>query len=328
MKAVTNSGFGQSSRIYIAEYPKPKLKSHCLLIETYASAVNPVDWKFIARLNQMIPRLGPIRPFILGNDVAGVVVDKGSAVTGFEVGDSVYGMSVYPTTGTLAEYVLLDYRQAALKPANLSYGEAAGVPLAALTALQALQAAEAGPESKVLILGASGGVGTFATQIAKALGAEVTGLCGKTNLELVRSLGADRVIDYTQPGYSIPSNYFDVVFDAVSLYSLSKCSSHLKNNGTYVVSLGNARSTFDLFRDKLSHGNRRAEFVIVNANTRDLNTLKTYIEAGKVKPIIDSEYSFDEVEQAYRRSKTGRVRGKIVIHVKPKGVSSKLSCLP
>jgi alcohol dehydrogenase len=116
------------------------------------------------------------------------------------------------------------------------------------------------------------------------------------------------------------------VFDAVSLYSLSKCSPCLKDNGIYVVSLGNARSTFNLFRDKFFHGNnQRAEFVVVNANTHDLNTLKTYIEAGKIKPIIDSEYSFDEVEQAYRRSKTGRVRGKIVIHVKPKGVSSKPS---
>ena len=326
MKAVTNIGFGRSTRIVLDDYPQPRVNANGLLIEVYASSVNPVDWKYMAPLNQMIPKLGRrIRPFILGDDIAGVVVDKGSAVTGFEVGDSVYGMSVYPNTGALAEYTLLDYRRAALKPNNVSYSEAAGLPLAGLTALQALQTAKVSQDSKVLILGASGGVGTFATQIAKALGAEVTGLCSSKNYELVRALGADTVIDYNQPNYSIPSDYFDVVFDAVSYYSLSKCSAYLKNTGTYIASLGNAKSAFDLFRDKFLHVNQKAKFVIVNANTRDLNKLKAYVEAGKLKTVIDSEFSFDQVEQAYQRSKTGHARGKIIINVKSKEVCSKSS---
>lgn len=317
MKAATNSGFGPSSRIYLAEYSKPTVNANSLLIEVHASSVNPKDWKYITVLNQMIPRLGRLRPFILGDDIAGVVADKGRAVTNFEVGDNVFGMSIYPNTGALAEYALLDYRRAALKPKNLSYGEAAAVPLAGLTALQALQIAKVGPVSKVLILGASGGVGSFATQIAKACGAEVTGTCGNTNLELVRSLGADFVIDYTQQHSLIPSNYFDVVFDAVSLYSLSGCSSYLRDGGTYIASLGGAISAFRLLRDKFVGGSKRAQFVLVNSNDGDLNILKTYIETGKVRPVIDSEYSFEQVESAYQRSKTGHARGKIVVKVKP-----------
>lgn len=317
MKAAISLGLGGSTRFELRDFARPKPHAHEVLVEVYASSVNPKDWKYITVLNGLMARVG-LPPFVLGDDMAGVVVEKGAKVVGFEAGDAVYGMSIYPNTGAIAQYARLDTRRAALKPSNLSFSEAAGTPLAGLTALQALRAAEIHAGSKVLILGASGAVGTFATQIAKAFGAEVAGLCSTKNLELVRTLGADEVIDYTQPNFTVPERKFDAVFDAVSHYPMSACASWLKPDGIYVSALDGVGGTMNLLRDKVAYGHRRAKFVFVKPNSQDLNTLRTLCEEGKLRPVIDSEYAFDDVGDAFARSRSGRSRGKVIVNVKPR----------
>jgi alcohol dehydrogenase len=170
--------------------------------------------------------------------------------------------------------------------------------------------------SKILVIGASGGVGTFAVQIAKAMGAEVTGVCSGKNAELVKSLGADAVIDYTAVDYLDDENDFDLVFDATSYESPASCSSLMKEDGIFVTTGGHLKAYVDLLKARLIPGKQKAKRVAVRSNTRDLETLKHYIEEGKIIPVLDSEYALEDIDQAYARSKTGRARGKIVIKVK------------
>ncbi|MDX1694655.1 MAG: NAD(P)-dependent alcohol dehydrogenase [Ketobacteraceae bacterium] len=317
MKAATCKGFGPQSSLTLADYPKPRMGSNDVMVEVYASSVNPKDWKLNTTINKLIPTLGDtIHPLVLGDDLAGVVVDKGSNVSRFNVGDEVYGMTMHLRTGALAEFAAIDQDCIALKPSNISFSEAASVPLAGLTALQALRLAEVKEGSKVLIIGASGGVGTFAVQIAKALGAEVTGVCSGRNLQLVESLGADNVIDYTQENFTDRDDSFDAVFDATSYNSLAKCSSLMTENGIFVSTLGHGKAIVDFALAQITHHKQKAKAVRVTPNTRDLETLCEYIEQGKVKPQIDSQYDLDEFEKAYERSQTGHAAGKIVINIK------------
>lgn len=317
MKAAISLGLGDATRFELRDRARPEPRAHELLVEVHASSVNPKDWKYVTVLNGLLSRMG-LRPFVLGDDMAGIVVERGAAAIGFEVGDAVYGMSVHPSHGALAQFARLDSRRAAHKPANLTFSEAAGMPLAALTALQALRAAEVRAGSRVLILGASGGVGTFATQIARSLGAEVTAVCSTGNLELVRELGADQLVDYTQPGFRIAEAYFDAAFDAVSIYPMSACASWLKRDGIHVTALDGVAGALRLLRDKVTYGPRRARSVFVNANGQDLATLGALCEAGKLRPVIDSEYPFEDVARAFERSRSGRARGKIIVNVRPR----------
>ena len=234
----------------------------------------------------------------------------------FEIGDEVYGMDMDFRTAACAEFAVIGQDRIALKPVNLSFGQAAAVPLAALTALQALHMGGAGAGTEVLVIGASGGVGTFAVQLAKAMGASVTGVSSGRNTGLVAELGADYVIDYTEGDYREADEDFDLVFDATAYESPASCASLLKEDGMFVTTVGHSKAMLGLLRARLSASSPTGKMVAVKSNTRDLETLKQYIEAGEVTPVIDSEYALDDIDQAYARSRTGRARGKIVINVK------------
>ena len=317
MKAATTQGFGTNAVLVVQDTKIPKVGPNEVLVEVYASSVNPKDWKLNLNISSFLPKFGGLlKPFIIGDDLAGVVVDKGAKVRRFEVGDEVYGMNMRLKTTACAEYALIGQKYISRKPANISFEEAASVPLAAQTALQAFQMGGLKQGDKVLIIGASGGVGTFAVQIAKAMGATVTGVSSGRNTDLVTRLGADQVIDYTKEDYQYGENDFDMVFDATSYESLSSCSSLLKSDGIYVTTGGNGTAHLNLIKDKLLYRKQKSRVVIVDSIAKDLETLTGFIEKDQVKPILDGEYPMEQIHQAYLRSKTGRAVGKIVINIK------------
>ncbi len=317
MRAVTNTGLGRGNGFFVDEYAVPDIGPHDVLVEVHASSVNPKDWKLNTNFNRLIPRVaGPLRPLILGDDLAGIVRKAGRKVTGIEVGERVYGMDMNIRTGAIAEYACIAARRIARMPENLTFEEAAAVPLAGLTALQCLQIARVAAGSRVLVIGASGGVGTFAVQIARALGAEVTGVCSERNAKLVRELGAAQVIDYHRERYLEREDSFDAVIDAVSFYSLGECASLLRDGGYYVSTMGYGASLVKLARDQLRPDGKHARFVKVDANTRDLDTLREFIGRGAVRVVIDSVYDMDDVAAAYAKSRAGHSVGKLVIRIR------------
>ncbi|WP_111655642.1 NAD(P)-dependent alcohol dehydrogenase [Isoalcanivorax indicus] len=316
MKAIVTSGLGPRAPLVIGDVARPRPGRNDLLVAVQASSVNPKDWKLNRNIAAVVPRLGgALRTHLFGDDLSGIVVDKGRAVTGFKVGDAVYGMDMRLRTNACAEFAVIDQRRVAHKPANLSHEQAAAVPLAAQTALQAFRKAGVGSGTRLLIIGASGGVGTFAIQIGKALGAEVTGVCSHRNLELVRQLGADAVIDYTAEDYLRRDDDFDVVFDATSHESPDTCASLLKPDGIFVTTGGYLHAYLNVARRKLLRRGVQAKLVIVESWTHDLETLTQWIEAGRITPVIDSLYPMENLDAAYQHSKSGRARGKIVVQV-------------
>ncbi|PCI49274.1 MAG: alcohol dehydrogenase [Moraxellaceae bacterium] len=317
MKAATTQGFGFNSVLVVEDTSKPKVGPKEVLVEVYGSSVNPKDWKLNQNLSSFTPRLGGIiKPFIMGDDLAGVVVEKGAKVVGFELGDRVYGMNMGLRTAACAEYAAIGEHQIAAMPNSLSFIEAGTIPLAGLTALQGLNIGKLKEGQKVLVIGASGGVGTFAVQIAKAIGAEVTGVCSDRNIELVKGLGADAVIDYTSRDYLSEAADYDLVFDTTSYFSLSLCESLLKDDGIYVTTVGGGKAYLNLIKDNIIFNRQKSKFVLVKSNTSDLNVLRKYIDEGQLKPVLDGEYPLEEIHQAFARSKTGRAAGKIAIQVK------------
>ena len=232
------------------------------------------------------------------------------------MGDEVYGMDMLPRTAACAEYAVIDQKRIARKPRNLSHAEAAAVPLAGLTAYQALKMGRVGPATRVLIIGASGGVGTFAVQIARTLGAKVTGVCSGKNADLVKSLGADETIDYTKHDFINDHADYDLVFDVTSYQSLATCSSLLRSGGMYITAIGNLKNVREYLRDNLTKRGQRAGAVVVSSNTRDLEALTTLFEEGRIKPIIQEEFPLERIDEAFALSRTGRSVGKIVISVK------------
>ena len=317
MRAATTQGFGPFSSFVIKDVDKPEVGPNDVLIEVHAASINPKDWKLNQKLSSIIPRLGGFKnTHIIGDDLAGIVVEKGHQVTSFNIGDEVYGMDMNLRTAACAEYARISQRCIAHKPATLSFEEAASVPLAALTALQAFYIGELSEGSRVLIIGASGGVGTFGVQIARAMGAKVTGVCSGKNAELVTSLGAVEVIDYTTQDYLKKQNSFDMIFDATAFEGLASCSSLLKDDGVFISTVGHGKAFFDLFKASLNKTEQKAKAVFVQPKTRDLETLKHFIDKGEVKPVLDSEYTLAKINDAFTRSKTGRARGKIVITIK------------
>lgn len=316
MKAATTTGFGPSTTLIVKEVNKPKIGHDDVLVKVYASSVNPKDWKINTSLSMLVPKVGRLSTFhIIGDDLAGVVVERGEGVTDFEIGDEVYGMDMRLRTAACAEYACIASKRIACKPSNLSFNEAASVPLAALTALQAFRIGNVADTSKVLIIGASGGVGTFAVQIAKAMGAAVTGVCSGKNSELVTQLGADQVIDYTKEDFKQGSDNYDLIFDATAYESLKSCASLMVDNGVFVSTAGHGKALFNAYRPYPFMANKSAKPIWVESYTSDLEILKEFIENGSVVPIIDSVYSLDNIEEAYARNKTGRSRGKVVVQI-------------
>ncbi|MEH2076917.1 MAG: NAD(P)-dependent alcohol dehydrogenase [Nostoc sp.] len=310
MKAMVIRRYGATEVLQYEEVEQPKIEPTQLLVKVRASSVNPIDWKIRKGMLSLIT--GSKFPKILGFDVAGEVVEVGSQVRRFKPGDAIYGSTSFPGGG-YAEFAAVSENVVALKPANLNYEEAATVPLAALTALQALRdQGNIQTGQTVLINGAAGGVGIFAVQIAKALGTVVTGVSSTKNLDLVKSLGADRVIDYTQQDFAEDTAQYDIIFDAVGKRSLSETKKVLKPNGVYITTVPSPQVFLESVLTALLPG-QKAKFLFEKPNAKDLLFLKELIEGGKIRAVIDRTYPLQELAAAHDYSETGRAVGKIAI---------------
>jgi len=302
----------------LREIEKPVVRPGEILVKIRAAGVNPQDWHCL-RGTPFLGRLlagGLLKPGhqILGSDVAGTVEAVGANVRGFKPGDDVFAMSF--KQGGFAEYVALpESKVVAAKPTALSFEEAAVVPMASVMALMGLRdKGKIKPGQKVLINGASGGIGTFAVQIAKALGAEVTGVCSTRNLELVSSLGADRVIDYIKEDFARGTERYDVIFDVVAKRTYAECWRALGPNGTYVTTTISVGLLLQSLWVALTSG-RRLKPMLQPPTQADLAVVKELIEAGKVRPVIDRRYPLAEVPEAIAYVEKGHARGKVVIDV-------------
>ncbi len=320
MKAITYEKYGSPDVLSVEEVQKPTPKDDEVLIKVRAASVNPFDWHYL-RGEPFFMRLmgaGILKPRnkILGIDIAGRVEAGGGNVKQFQPGDEVFGASDF---GALAEYVCAKENALVLKPANVTSEEAAAAPVAALTALQALRdKGEIQPGQKVLINGASGGVGTFAVQIAKSYGAAVTGVCSTGNLEMVRSIGTDHVIDYGQEDFTRNGQRYDLILDAVANRSFSDLKRALGPRGICVIVGFSPALTFQVFFPgpwKFSTGDKKIGMMSAKITKEDLDFLKDLLEAGKVVPVIDRRYPLDEAADALRYLEEGHAKGKIVINI-------------
>jgi len=313
MKAIVYTKYGPPDVLELKEVEKPAPKDDEVLIKVHASTVTSIDLRFRQGKN-IIARMmsGLIKPKsnILGGELAGEIESVGKDVKLFKQGDQVYAAG---QMGAHAEYECMPEEKVAMKPTNMTYEEAAAVPFAAPVSLQFLRN-KGGIQSgqKVLINGASGGLGTFAVQLAKYFGAEVTGVCSTTNLELVQSIGADRVIDYTREDFTKERQTYDIVYDAVGKSSFSKCRSSLNRNGIYLSTV----ATIPLLLQMLwtaRIGSKKAIFMIAPYRIEDLIFIKELIEAGKVKSVIDRCYPLSDTAEAHRYVEKGHAKGKVVI---------------
>jgi NADPH:quinone reductase-like Zn-dependent oxidoreductase len=316
MKAFIYEKYGPPETLRMAEVDKPAPNADEALVNVRAASVNAADWH-VLRGKPLFSRatLGLLRPKhqILGVDVAGQVEAVGSGVTGFKPGDEVYANLLDHGYGGFAEYVSVPVGVMSLKPANLSFEEAAAVPMAAVTALQGLgRHGELQPSQKVLINGASGGVGSFAVQLAKASGAEVTAVTSTRNLDLVRSLGADQLIDYTKEDFTGAGRRYDLILDTVGNRSVPDLRRALAEGGKAAVT--GFTSVAKLLGVSLRGGKAIAQ-VQAHVTAKDLELLSELIAAGKVRPRIDRRYRFADIPAAIAYLEQGRARAKVVVEV-------------
>jgi NADPH:quinone reductase-like Zn-dependent oxidoreductase len=315
MKAIVYTEYGSPDVLQFKDVEKPAPTDNEVLVKVHAASANPADWHLM-RAEPFLARLanGLLKPknTKLGADVAGQVEAVGSNVTQLQVGDDVFGEMPLNELGGFAEYVCAPEELLTLKPAKITFEQAAAVPLAAFTALQGLRdKGQIQPGQRVLINGASGGVGTFAVQIAKSFGTEVTGVCSTRNLDMVRSIGADYVIDYTQEDFTQTGQRYDLIFDAVGNRSVSDYKRALSHNG--ICSVAGFTSLSRLFQIVLLGGKKVGMMKTAKANKEDLVFIKELLEAGKVVPVIDRCYPLAETAEAIRYLETGHARGKVVI---------------
>ncbi|MCJ7458880.1 MAG: NAD(P)-dependent alcohol dehydrogenase [candidate division Zixibacteria bacterium] len=321
MKAIVYTKYGPPDVLELKEEEKPTPKEDEVLVKVHAASVNAGDWH-ILRGKPLLIRLmgfGLLKPKnkILGSDIAGRVEAVGRNVKQFQPDDEVFGNISDCGWGGFAEYVCARENALALKPANISFEEAAAVPMAAITALQGLRdKGQIQPGQKVLINGASGGVGTFAVQIAKSFGAEVTGVCSTRNLDMVRSIGADQVIDYTREDFTQSGQRYDLILAANGYHSISDYKRALSPKGTYVMTGGSLAQMFQamLLGPWISMtGSKKMGSLMSKPNQKDLVFMKELLKAGKVKPVIDRRYTLSEVPEALRYLEEEHARGKIII---------------
>ena len=325
MKAVVYTDYGPPDVLQLKDIKKPEPSDDQILIRVRAASVNPYDWHFIRGtpyvMRMMIGGLRKPKDPRVGVDYAGTVEAVGKNVTLFKPGDEVFGNK----SGAFAEYLCARAdRAVALKPANITFEQAAGVPVAGLTALQGLRDhGKVQPGQKVLINGASGGVGTFAVEIAKSLGAEVTGVCSGRNVDLVRSLGADHVVDYTKEDFTKSAERYDVILDNVGTQPLSGFRRVLKPNGICVM-IGGGGPNEGKWVGPMARPikamvispfiSQKMSMMMAQGNKDDLTILADLMQSGKVKPVIDRTYKLNEVPQAIAYVETGRARGKVIIN--------------
>jgi NADPH:quinone reductase-like Zn-dependent oxidoreductase len=325
MKAIVYCDYGLAN-LKLEDVEKPTPNDDQVLVKVHAASVNPYDWHFVEGTPKIMRMMGvglrKPKDTRLGVDFAGTVEAVGKNVTQFKPGDDVFGGK----GGAFAEYVCRRAEGAvALKPANITFEQAASVNIAGITALQGLRdKGKVQPGQKVLINGASGGVGTFAVQIAKSFGADVTGVCSTRNVDLVRSLGADHVIDYTKEDFTKSADRYDVILDNVANHSLSECRRVLNPKGKYVMVGGggaNEQGFIGLLARPLKAMvlspfiSQQMGMMMADPSQKDLTILGDLMQSGKVKAIIDRTYKLSEVPEAIRYLEQGHARGKVVITV-------------
>lgn len=321
MKAIVIDGYGGIDRMRLAERPDPTPGPGELLVAVRAASVNPVDWKI--RQGELRAFLWLKFPYIPGGDVAGVVVAVGPGVTRFQPGDEVVAFVELGQGGGYAERAVVKETAAARKAASMSFAEAATLPIAGCTALQALRdhgGLRAG--GSALINGGAGGVGHFAVQIGKALDATVATTCGTSNVDFVRSLGADRVIDYKKEDFTKFPDRYDVIFDAVAMSTFPACRDRLNPGGVYVTTLPNPNVLFwgaVQSAAALLGRARRAKFMWVRQDGADLAFLGQLADQGKLRPAIARTLPLEQAAEAHTLSEEGHVRGKIVLEVSQTG---------
>ena len=322
MKAMVQDAYGSAEVLELRDIDQPAIGDDEVLVRVRAAGVNPADWAIMSGLPYIArPVYGMRKPKnpVRGTDVAGQVESVGSRVTRFRPGDEVFGWCI----GAYAELASVSERALTRKPATLTFEQAASVPMAGLVALQALRDhgnVQAG--HKVLINGASGGIGTFAVQIAKSLGADVTGVCSTGNVDLVRSIGADHVIDYTREDFTHGGQRYDVILDNVANHSLSDLRHALTPTGTLVPNGGNFDNRWFAGGGRVIHARALSPFVsqalrpfLVSPNLEDLTVLTELIEAGRITPVMDRTYQLTETPQAIAHVGQGHTRGKVAITV-------------
>jgi NADPH:quinone reductase-like Zn-dependent oxidoreductase len=319
MKAIVYTKYGSPDVLQLKDVEKPTPTDDEVLIRIHAASVNAYDWHFLTADIFLIRIMGGglLKPknTRLGADIAGRVEAFGRNVKQFKPGDEVFGM----VRGGFAEYACAPENALVLKPSNLSFEEAAAVPMAAITALQGLRdIGQIQPGQKVLINGASGGVGTFAVQIAKSFGAEVTAVCSTRNVDQARSIGADHIIDYTKEDFTKNGQQYDLVLAANGYHPLSAYKRALTPKGIYVMAGGSMAQIFQamLMGSWMSEtGGKKMGGVSAKRNQKDLAFLKELVEAGKIVPVIDRRYPLSEAAEALRYLGEGHARGKVVITV-------------
>jgi NADPH:quinone reductase-like Zn-dependent oxidoreductase len=323
MRSIQQRCYGPPETLALAQVPKPVAEPGELLVKVEAAALNPLDWHYM-RGEPYVMRLesGLGKPNVssFGVDFAGVVESVGPEVSRFKPGDAVFGAR----SGALAEYLVIrESSGVVLRPANVTAEDAAGVPIAAITALQALRdKGQLRPGQKVLINGASGGVGTFAVQIAKSMGAEVTAVSSTRNLELVRSLGADAAIDYTREDFTAHTARYDLVIDNVGNHGLRSTCRALKPNGILVlvgapsdgVWMG-ALSKFIATFFVAPFVSQQIKTILADGNARDLTELAALMQAGKLRTVIDRRYPLEQTPAAIAYLEEGRARGKVIVNI-------------
>ena len=319
MKAIAYHNYGSPDVLKYGEIEKPAAGDNEVLVKVHAASVNPLDWHFM-RGTPYVMRIGSglrqPKDTRLGVDAAGQVEVVGRNVTQFKSGDEVFGLC----QGAFAEYACAPERKLAMKPDNVTFEQAASVPVAAITALQSLRdkgKIQAG--QKVLINGASGGVGTFAVQIAGSFGADVTAVCSTRNVDMVRSIGADQVIDYTYEDFTKSRQRYDLILDNVGNHSLLECRRVLNPKGKYIMIGGPAGRWIDPLPRAINalmlsrFVSQDMGMLMAKVNKDDLTILRDLIQAGKVTPVIDRRYTLVEAPAAIRYLEEGHARGKVVI---------------
>lgn len=323
MQAITYHHYGTPDVLILEDIPKRVPADEEVLVAVHAAAVNPYDWHFLRGTPQFIrlfTGVGAPRFTGLGADMAGVVESVGSKVTRFRPGDAIFGQA----KGSFAEYACARESQIAVKPDGVSFEQAAALPIAGITALQALRdRARILPEQSVLINGAAGGVGTFAVQIAKILGAAVTAVCSTRNTRMVRSIGADSVIDYTQEDFTRSLNRYDVIFDLVGNRQIKDLRRVMRPKGVYVGCGGGGpdRKTGEVLRGMLwtmiagPFMSQKLTSVFAKMNGKDLDQLAAWVHAGKLAPVLDRSYPLAQTAEAIRYVETCHAHGKVTLAV-------------
>lgn len=321
MKQTKFNNYGSFEEVYIEEVDKPEVKPNHVLIEVHASSINMLDVRVLTGNPEQVRQIiGTPKPTLnaLGSDLSGVVVEVGDGVTDYKVGDDVFGQTAITQDGAFSEYVNIPSSQLCLKPKNISHSEASTVPMAAITALQALKMMDVRENSKVLIYGASGGVGTFAVQIAKALGAVVTAVCSTRNVPNAITSKADIVIDYKKENWFDQTIKYDSIFAVNGYNPLVNYLDSLINNGKLMLNTLDPRTDTEKveLEERIKEQGVELQRIYAKISSDDYKVLAKFLEEGTLKPVIDKEFPLEKVQDAFKHFMSGRTLGKIVIKVK------------